>query len=217
MTTLSPLQIAEAARARFTGERLAWIVAIGLAESGGDPEAISAVASDGTRGYGLFQIETENVTAHDGWERWTDPAWQTDVAWELSAGGTYFGPWCTACAPMAGVATTGCGGYGSGNARQFLTVGAQAAAQVSQQPPTHDPHVPPPFRLTLRQPPMMTVPEVRAWQAKMHARGFHLAVDGVYGPESEANCRSFQRQHHLAEDGEVGPITWRATWEAPHV
>lgn len=209
MPTLTPLEIATAASARFTGEALGWITAIGLAESGGNTDAVSGVASDGTRGYGLFQIETENL---DG-GTWTDPTWQADRAWELSAEGTNFDPWCTACTPMAGItAGTGCGGYGSGNARQFLAAGADAAAQVTPIGAT-----PPPFVVTLRQPPELALPEVRQWQTKMRARGFHLTVDGVYGPASETECRSFQRQHRLTVDGEVGPVTWNATWEAPHV
>ncbi|WP_067931755.1 peptidoglycan-binding protein [Alicyclobacillus kakegawensis] len=35
----------------------------------------------------------------------------------------------------------------------------------------------------------------------------HLAVDGVYGPKTEAAVKSFQQQHHLTVDGVAGVMT----------
>jgi surface antigen len=67
----------------------------------------------------------------------------------------------------------------------------------------------------LRQPPTMTGPEVRTWQQRMHDRGWQLAVDGAYGPESAMVCRQFQAQKGLEVDGVVGPQTWRIAWIAP--
>ncbi len=37
-----------------------------------------------------------------------------------------------------------------------------------------------------------------------------LAVDGVFGPQTEQNVRTFQSQYGLAVDGIVGPLTWEA-------
>ncbi|WUI00704.1 peptidoglycan-binding protein [Spirillospora sp. NBC_00431] len=74
----------------------------------------------------------------------------------------------------------------------------------------------PPF-----EPPLMTYPPitsagtVKRWQQQMRARGWNLAADGEYGPISQRICRNFQREHQLDPDGIVGPITWRAAWEAP--
>lgn len=55
----------------------------------------------------------------------------------------------------------------------------------------------------------------RTWQAKMRSRGWSIAVDGVYGPDSAEVARAFQKEKGLVVDGIVGPSTWRATWTAP--
>lgn len=73
--------------------------------------------------------------------------------------------------------------------------------------------------LALRTP-YMNGSEVRAWQARMRARGWTIAVDGSYGPQSQAVCKAFQKDstdHNwpLAQDGVVGPRTWAASWERP--
>jgi len=56
---------------------------------------------------------------------------------------------------------------------------------------------------------------VTTWQSKMRDRGWSIGVDGCYGPESESVCRSFQSEKGLVVDGDVGPKTWSATWDAP--
>jgi hypothetical protein len=73
--------------------------------------------------------------------------------------------------------------------------------------------VAPPFpgRL-LRHPPVMQGADVLAWQGRMAQRGFTVAVDGLYGPQSKGVCVSFQQQQGLSADGIVGPITWAATF-----
>lgn len=67
----------------------------------------------------------------------------------------------------------------------------------------------------IHQPPVMNGNDVREWQAQMAHRGWRLAVDGAYGPGSEAVCKQFQAEKHLGVDGVVGPVTWRAAWVAP--
>jgi hypothetical protein len=136
---LTPVEIARFLQtAGFRGEAIGYGVAICLAESGGNTEAVSGVVSDGTRGYGLAQIETENL--HGG--NWRDPTWQANTFWRMSAQGTNFNPWCTACSPMPGIDKTGCGNAGSGNAVHFLFAGRSAMLVVSAEPVAVVPPVP---------------------------------------------------------------------------
>jgi peptidoglycan hydrolase-like protein with peptidoglycan-binding domain len=55
---------------------------------------------------------------------------------------------------------------------------------------------------------------VRTWQQQMASRGWHIGVDGQYGPQSEDVCRSFQAEKGLSVDGLVGPQTWATSWTA---
>ena len=54
----------------------------------------------------------------------------------------------------------------------------------------------------------------RQWQQQMANRGWKIAVDGSYGPNSAGICRQFQREKGLSVDGIVGPVTWGLTWSA---
>jgi hypothetical protein len=68
-------------------------------------------------------------------------------------------------------------------------------------------------------PPMLsqgaTGPWVRVLQSKLNSHGAKppLAVDGIFGPATEAAVREFQKTHGLAVDGIVGPSTWKALGE----
>lgn len=204
---LSPVQIAQYLfDANFRGDKVAFGVAVGLAESSGNTEAVSGVVSDGTRGWGLFQIESENVQGGN----WQDPTWQAEKFWQMSSGGWNYGPWCTSCSPMPGcVGGKGCGGYGSGAAIGYLAEAYAAAAQVHVAPPT--PSVAPSWPgIDLR----LLTPNIvghgtGVWQARMNA--LHeavLVVDADYGPATVIATEHFQRTHTLLSDGIVGPKTW---------
>jgi peptidoglycan hydrolase-like protein with peptidoglycan-binding domain len=54
--------------------------------------------------------------------------------------------------------------------------------------------------------------DVRRWQIQMRKIGFELAVDGIYGPQSEGACVDIQRARKLEVDGDVGPKTWAASF-----
>lgn len=58
-------------------------------------------------------------------------------------------------------------------------------------------------------------PDVKVWQQRMAQRGWVIAADGVFGPQSELVARAFQREKGLAADGVVGPATWAAAWATP--
>lgn len=66
-----------------------------------------------------------------------------------------------------------------------------------------------------QHPPGIQGDDVRQWQQRMAERGWHLAVDGAYGPGSRDICVKFQREKGLSADGIVGPATWSAAWTAP--
>jgi peptidoglycan hydrolase-like protein with peptidoglycan-binding domain len=95
----------------------------------------------------------------------------------------------------------------------FMRYVSNAAGAVPGGPPPAYPSYPG-YTLYLRRPPMRTS-DVGTWQARMSVRGWRIAVDGIYGPQSERVCRAFQAEKGLHVDGIVGPITWRASWEAP--
>lgn len=48
---------------------------------------------------------------------------------------------------------------------------------------------------------------VSAVQSALVNRGYTVAVDGVYGPQTEAAVLRFQRNQNLQQDGVVGPAT----------
>ena len=49
---------------------------------------------------------------------------------------------------------------------------------------------------------------VRPLQQLLRARGQAVAVDGIFGPRTEAAVKAFQRSRGLGQDGIVGPRTW---------
>jgi hypothetical protein len=54
--------------------------------------------------------------------------------------------------------------------------------------------------------------DVKAWQAKMVAAGYPIAIDGQYGPQSAAATTKFEKAHGLEVEspGIVGPQVWSA-------
>ncbi len=62
-------------------------------------------------------------------------------------------------------------------------------------------------RLLLLQEPMMEGEDVQAVQQSLRDEGYELAVDGIYGPETEQVVRAFQEREELQVDGIVGPAT----------
>lgn len=55
---------------------------------------------------------------------------------------------------------------------------------------------------------------VRQLQSTLSRLGHRVAIDGIFGPETDAALRAFQRRHGLSADGIVGPRTSAALREA---
>ncbi|MEU2135081.1 GH25 family lysozyme [Streptomyces sp. NPDC018352] len=51
-------------------------------------------------------------------------------------------------------------------------------------------------------------PAVKAAQAQLAGYGNRIAVDGAFGPATQAAAVAFQRSHGLSADGIIGPKTW---------
>jgi peptidoglycan hydrolase-like protein with peptidoglycan-binding domain len=49
---------------------------------------------------------------------------------------------------------------------------------------------------------------VRPLQQLLRARNHPVAVDGIFGPNTESAVKAFQQSKGLAADGIVGPQTW---------
>jgi peptidoglycan hydrolase-like protein with peptidoglycan-binding domain len=49
---------------------------------------------------------------------------------------------------------------------------------------------------------------VRPLQQLLRARGQTVAVDGIFGPQTESAVKAFQQSRGLGADGIVGPQTW---------
>jgi LysM repeat protein len=116
---LDPSQIAQLlANVGFQGASIWEFTAIALAESMGDPSAVSPVTAVGTQDFGLFQIDSSSLGAVPNGD-WANPVDNSEGAFAISGGGANPYIWCT----WPG----GCGGTGSGAAAQYFSV-AQAAA-----------------------------------------------------------------------------------------
>lgn len=93
-----------------------------------------------------------------------------------------------------------------------------AYAAVSGKPPLPAPSGSAPAwpgRFFVLTDPLMQGEDIRTWQAQMANRGWHLDVDGFYGPDSYGVAKTFQAEKGLTCDGFVGPETWAAAWTAP--
>lgn len=54
--------------------------------------------------------------------------------------------------------------------------------------------------------------DVQSLQARLSDKGYALAVDGYFGPETQSAVVAFQRDAGIAVDGVVGPQTWGAAF-----
>src|SRR5215510_591295 len=54
---------------------------------------------------------------------------------------------------------------------------------------------------------------VKELQTLLETDGFAIGVDGLFGRNTEAAVKRFQREQGLDDDGIVGPLTWAALLE----
>ncbi|HJW61778.1 MAG TPA: hypothetical protein VJ931_19265, partial [Actinomycetota bacterium] len=147
---LSDLQIAAHARkAGFVGEGLATIIAVVLAESGGDPDNVgdeSLTTSIWGPSIGLGQVRclwAERGTGRSrDCNRLPDPAFNMKSAYAISSGGTSFKPWtqfvngeyrsflARARAAIAGTPLSAGAGGGGGGGVQLLGGGIPGGGLV---------------------------------------------------------------------------------------
>lgn len=126
MTDLSAIQIARlAAKVGWPTDQIANITAIALAESSGNPSAASSDSNGGA--FGLTQINRQEFAKY-GKGNIDDPRANLAAAlayWRVAG----YNPWCTAT-PAMNHGQTGCSGYGSGNAAQYMAQATAAAHEV---------------------------------------------------------------------------------------
>lgn len=51
--------------------------------------------------------------------------------------------------------------------------------------------------------------DVLIMQAKLKTKGYNLDADGIFGPDTLAKLKQFQKDHCLVVDGICGPATWK--------
>lgn len=87
---------------------------------------------------------------------------------------------------------------------------------VSTAPVSIPPTYVPPFagRVVRLKEPRVRGSDVLMWQKRMAYRGWRIACDGVFGPQSQDRLTQFQKEKKLKVDGVLGPQSWNATWTA---
>lgn len=180
--------------------------------------------------YGAYQfaLSTWHALGYSGLPSSASPATQDAAARRLQAAYGW-GQW-PACSRKLGLSGGGGASLGSSStssssasSSSSSTVAHASSAPVvehaSVSTPTFHPRKAPAFSGVMLKASMVghVREDVRRWQRTMVARGWHLVVDGRYGPESAAVCTAFEREKglHVETPGIVGPQVWRATFELP--
>lgn len=110
----------------------------------------------------------------------------------------------------AGIMRIGCYIYADG--RSWVHVGSSTTKKFWRQNQAGGPQTRVDTFLTVckRQEAPADVEAVRILQPLLAAMGhYKAAIDGKFGPKTEAAVKAFQRAHGLAVDGSCGPKTWK--------
>lgn len=92
---------------------------------------------------------------------------------------------------------------------------AQRIADQSDAPVYEPPRFP--GRLMRVTTPMMHGDDIRDLQARLKFRGWQIAVDGWYGPDTRDIVIAYQREKGLAVDGKAGEQTWNSVFRNDNI
>jgi hypothetical protein len=178
-----------------------------MCESGGN---YATNTGNGYYGAYQFDLRTWRGLGYEGKPSNASPSTQDQAAQTLQAQRGWQ-PW-PACARKLGLGRSDERASRSG--RHALP---KATKSSTVRKPAVTPTTPPAFHGDLTTALVKTPrADVRAWQARMVARGWDLAVDGRYGPKSAAVAARFAAEKHIkTAPGTVNKAVWAAAWQRP--
>lgn len=186
-------------------------------ESGGD---YSINTGNGFYGAYQFDAQTWRGLGYPGLPSAAAPATQDDAAIRLQAVRGW-SPW-PACSAALGLGSGGGSGAGAGAA---VSAPAQTAAPARTAKPAPAKVAPAKPDLTMLRTTTFRVPlslaqggnyrvDVASLQEKLAARGYDVAVDGLYGPQTAAGVALLQIDFKQLVSGSVDEPTWALAFSA---
>ena len=181
--------------------------AVAQCESGGN-----AKYNDG-QFYGLFNFDrgTWNGTGRSGTADQYSPAEQQAAAQQLySQRGS--SPWPVCGKYLSGGSTASAPAASRSQTRTSVAVAPTKAATSTRKAPAHKASSSTSAGVAYLSQRYVGTDraDVRTLQQKLVAKGYAIAVDGRYGPQTEGAVRGFQEAAHIQVDGIAGPQTQHA-------
>ena len=186
-----------------------------VCESGGD-----YAINTGNGFYGAYQFDagTWRGLGYSGLAHQASPADQDAAAATLQSQRGW-GPW-PGCAAKLGLGSADSASYApparaSRGGQRSVTVAAAPASETAAVPAAS---VPAFGSQTITTDDIgRDLPSVRAWQARMADRGWDIAVDGLFGPQSSGVAGRFATEKGLTPDqpGTVDKAVYSGAWTIP--